>query len=114
MSDSISKPKKRSRSPRQRPNKIHLSSLIRNNIMTNERLDREELKNAQQRLSQYDSSGKPVQLMTSFFNRSSKDWAYKCDCGRGFREKEEYEAHIKLHAEQATMEFLRKDFNIVE
>lgn len=114
MSDSTSKPRKRSRSPRQRPNKIHLSSLIRKNIMTNERLDREELKNAQQRLSKIDHSGKPVQLMTSFLNKSSKDWTFKCDCGRGFRDKEEYEAHIKLHAEQATMEFLRKNFNIVE
>lgn len=114
MSDSTSRPKKRSRSPRQRPNKIHLSSLIRKNIMTNERLDREELNKAQQRLSNMDHQGKSVQLMTSFLSRSSKDWAYKCDCGRGFKEKEEYEAHIKLHAEQATIEFLRKNFNISE
>jgi hypothetical protein len=82
--------------------------------MTNERLDREELNKAQQRLSNMDHHGKSVQLMTSFLNRSSKDWAYKCDCGRDFREKEEYEAHIKLHAEQATIEFLRKNFNIIE
>jgi len=82
--------------------------------MTNERLDREELNKAQQRLSNMDHQGKSVQLMTSFLSRSSKDWAYKCDCGRGFKEKEEYEAHIKLHAEQATIEFLRKNFNISE